>query len=163
MLKIYLVSVLPVQPLSFSFSTSAFQFQHSLFSVSTLSLFCFSPSAPPFFFLFCFSLFFLFNAVLRFSVLCSPLFFQFQRPFFFFQSSASLFFLSFKNVLPFFSPKRWSFQPKTFVFSAQPSVFSLKHVAFKSPTLYFLHFLQIWNKIYITIMKSKINKKIKLD
>ena len=36
MLKIYLVSILPVQPLSFNFSTSAFQFQPSLSSVSAL-------------------------------------------------------------------------------------------------------------------------------
>ena len=115
MLKIYLVLVLLVQPLSFSFSTSAFQFQPSLFSVSAL---CLSVSAPlpfsfsPLSFLFqhlCLSV----SAPLPFS--SSPLSFLFQpfstslffsflfRRFFLFVSVQRLFLFCFCSAPPFSS------------------------------------------------------------
>ena len=120
MLKIYLVSVFPVQPLSFSFSTSAFQFQHLCLSVLALSLFCFSPLAH------LLSSFFLFQ---RFSPFCSV----FQRlPFllFVFWFSASFFSFQF-TCCPFFQPKN-IFQPKT-VLSPKPKTF-----CFKSPNVLLL-------------------------
>ena len=116
MLKIYLVSVFPVQPLSFSFSTSAFQFQHLCLSVLALSLFCFSPSAH------LLSSFFLFQ---RFSPFCSV----FQRlPFllFVFWFSASFFSFQF-TCCPFFSPKTFFSAQNISLFSPKPFQFSLKH------------------------------------
>ena len=116
MLKIYLVSVFPVQPLSFSFSTFAFQFQHLCLSVLALSLFCFSPSAH------LLSSFFLFQ---RFSPFCSV----FQRlPFllFVFWFSASFFSFQF-TCCPFFSPKTFFSAQNISLFSPKPFQFSLKH------------------------------------
>ena len=152
MLKIYLVSALPVQPLSFSFS----------------------PSAPPFSSLFCFSVFSSFFQFRRLPFLLSvqrfSSFLLSSVPPIFLLISAPPFFLS-KTCCPslaqnvgLFSPKHLSFQPKNvglfvrvspfffqppfvfyflffslkpiaLLFSAHTSVFSLKCVAFKSPTL----------------------------
>ena len=114
MLKIYLVSVLPVQPLSFNFSTSAFQFQH-------LPIFCFSPSAPHFFFFFLFQRFsaFFFSG-------SAPPFFLFQRlPFFFSLAHVLSFFFQPKTIF-LFSPKPFSVQPKTFLFCCFTSLYLSK-------------------------------------
>ena len=118
MLKIYLVLVLLVQPLSFSFSTSAFQFQPSLFSVSAL---CLSVSAPlPFSFNPLSFLFQSFNASLFFFFLfqrfppfnSAPLSFFFQYLFYSapFSTSAPLFFCYLCSAPPsFFSVQRLLF------------------------------------------------------
>ena len=114
MLKIYLISVLPVQPLSFSFSTSAFQFQLSLCSVSALQRVFFS----------------------SFSFLVQRLFFSsfsflVQRLFLSsFSSRVALFsaqkhFFQAKTIL-FFSPKPFSVQPKTFLFCCFTSLYLSK-------------------------------------
>ena len=100
MLKIYLVSALPVQPLSFSFS----------------------PSAPPFSSLFCFSVFSSFFQFRRLPFLLSvqrfSSFLLSSVPPIFLLISAPPFFLS-KTCCPslaqnvgLFSPKHLSFQPK---------------------------------------------------
>ena len=112
MLKIYLVSVLPVQPLSFSFNTSAFQFQH----LQRLS-FLFQPfSASPFFFFF--------------SFLVQRLFLFF--PFFYVHCFGAPFFFFFQFMCcPFFQPKNISqpktfFHPKTFLFCYFTSLYLSK-------------------------------------
>ena len=96
MLKIYLILVLPVQPLSFSFSTSTFQFQPSLCSISALQRLFFS----------------------SFSFLVQRLFFSS------FSSRVALFsaqkHFSAQNI-SLFSPKPFLVQPKTFFF--QPKTF----------------------------------------
>ena len=113
MLKIYLVSVLPVQPLSFSFNTSAFQFQH----LQRLS-FLFQPfSASPFFF------FFFFSSSTPLSFISIFLCSLFRCPFFFF-------FFQFM-CCPFFQPKNISqpktfFHPKTFLFCYFTSLYLSK-------------------------------------
>ena len=99
-------------------SASIFQFQHLCLSVSALSVFCFSPSAPLFFFLFLSS--------------SAPLFFL---PFLFWFSAS--FFLPSVHVLPFFQPKNIFFRPKQFSFSAQNLFqFNPKHFSFAASRLF---------------------------
>ena len=106
-------------------STSVFQFQHLCLSVSALSLFCFSPSVPLFFFL-------LFSS-------SAPLFF-----FLFFSGSVPLsFFLQFM-CCPFFSPKTFFFSPKQF--SLQPKTFfsSTQNIFFQPKTFLFCCFTSLY-------------------
>ena len=123
MLKIYLVSILPVQPLSFSFSTSAFQFQPFFFSGSTLQRLSFL-------------LFFYFFSLIFFFFGSAPLsFFLFQHfsvstpLLLFFSSSAPLSFLSQFMCCPFFSLFSFISQPKTFFSSTQNISLLLLHVS----------------------------------
>ena len=125
MLKIYLVSVLPVQPLPFSFSLFFCLFQRffSFPSASLLLFFFFSLLVqPPFLLsLFWFNALFFFFTASFFSSFCSCVaLFSAQKHFS--AQNISLF-----NPKPFLvQPKTFFFQPKTFLFCCFTSLYLSK-------------------------------------